>query len=41
MIMFTAVLTGGVSGGCKPLIKAVVNDAESSVEMKPLMFLVS
>lgn len=40
MIMFTAVLTGGVSGGCKPLIKAVVNDAESSVEMKPLMLLV-
>lgn len=38
--MFTAVLTGGVSGGCKPLIKAVVNDAESSVEMKPLMLLV-
>lgn len=38
MIIFIAVLTGGALGGCKPLIKAVVNDAESAVEIKPLLF---
>lgn len=38
MIIFIAILTGGALGGCKPLIKAIVNDAESTVEIKPLLF---
>lgn len=38
IIIFIAILTGGDLGGCKPLIKAIVNDAESAVEIKPLLF---
>lgn len=38
MITAIAVLTGGTLGGCKSLIKAIVNDAESTVEIKPLLF---
>lgn len=39
IIIFIAILTSGALGGCKPLIKAIVNDAESTVEIKPLLFL--
>lgn len=38
MIILIAILTGGALGGCKPLIKAIVNDAESAEEIKPLLF---
>lgn len=38
MIIFIAILTGGPLGGCKPLIKAFVNDAESAVEIKARLF---
>lgn len=38
MIIFIVVLTGGALGGCKSLIKAIVNDAETAVEIKALLF---
>lgn len=38
MIIFIAILTGGALGGWQPLIRAIVNDAESAVEIKPLLF---
>lgn len=38
MIIFIVILTGGALGGCKSLIKAIVNDSESAVEIKPLLF---
>lgn len=38
MIILIATLRGGALGGCKSLINAIVDDAESTVDIEPLLF---